>query len=89
MVVGVFFFVITGAVLLLRPITKRLGVYLEVLAEERRRAALQPPAPDRVDMTRLAATLERIEDRLAQVERNQDFTEKLLSEKPPGQLNKG
>jgi hypothetical protein len=89
MVLGIFFFVTTGAVILLRPITKKLGSFLEVLAEERRRKLQSQPAGDRIDTARLAAALERIEDRLAQVERNQDFTEKLLAEKQPKQLNNG
>jgi hypothetical protein len=88
MMVGIFFIVTTGGVILLRPITKKLGNYLEVLADERRRALEQKGPVDRADTARLAAALERIEDRLAHVERNQDFTEKLLAEKQPPQLNK-
>ena len=87
MLVLISFIVTTGGVLLLRPITKKLGTYLEVLAEERRRSLAQQPV-DRGDAARLAAALERIEDRLAQVEKNQDFTEKLLAERQPAQLHK-
>jgi hypothetical protein len=82
MIIGVFFFVTTAAVILLRPITKRLGSYLEVLAEERRRSLTQQPV-DRSDTVRLTAAIEALESRLAQVEEHQDFTNRLLSERTP------
>jgi hypothetical protein len=89
MLVAISLIVTTGGVILLRPITRKLGSYLEVLAEERRRALNQQPAVPAADTARLAAALERIEDRLANVEKNQDFTEKLLAEREPSQLHKG
>jgi hypothetical protein len=89
MLVAISLIVTTGGVILLRPITRKLGSYLEVLAEERRRALNQQPAVSTADTARLAAALERIEDRLAHVEKNQDFTEKLLAERQPSQLHKG
>jgi hypothetical protein len=80
MVIGVFFFITVAAVILLRPISKRLGTYLEVLAEERRRQLSQIPM-DRSEAARLVTALETLEKRLAQVEENQDFTQRLLSER--------
>jgi hypothetical protein len=80
MVVGIFFFVTVGAVLLLRPIAKKLGTYLEVLAEERRRQLSEKPL-DRTDTARLTATIEALESRLALLEQNQDFTNRLLSDR--------
>jgi hypothetical protein len=49
MLVAIFFIVTTGGVILLRPISKKLGTYLEVLAEERRRALDQKAPVERVD----------------------------------------
>lgn len=84
MLVSIFFIITTGGVILLRPISKKLGTYLEVLAEERRRSLQQQSQPLLgQEATRLAAALERIEDRLAQVEKNQDFTDRLLAERKP------
>jgi hypothetical protein len=90
MVVGVFLIVTTGAVALLRPITKKLGTYLEVLAEERRLALQERAQPSLKanEAARLAAALERIEDRLAHVEKNQDFTERLLAERSTANVPK-
>ena len=81
MVVGVFFFVTVAAVLLLRPIAKKLGTYLEVLAEERRRQLAERPL-DRSDTARLTAAIEALENRLALVEEHQEFTNRLLADRP-------
>jgi hypothetical protein len=77
MVVGVVFFVMSGVVLLLRPIATRLGKYLEVLAEERRRQLAATPV-NRDDAARIATLLESMDQRLAQLEDRQEFTDKLL-----------
>lgn len=86
MVMGIFFFVTAGAVLILRPIAKRLGSYLEVLAEERLNRRVVEPAPQAADTARLAAALESIEHRLAKIEEQQEFTERLLAERKPPQI---
>jgi hypothetical protein len=78
MVISVIFFVITGAVLLLRPISTRLGKYLEVVAEEKRRQLTQTPL-SRDDAGRITSLLETMDHRLAQLEDRQEFTDKLLS----------
>lgn len=80
MVVAVFFIVSTAATVLLRPITKKLGTYLEVLAEERRRALSERPL-DRSDTARLTAAMDALETRLGQLEEHQEFTNRLLSER--------
>jgi hypothetical protein len=81
MVVGVCFFVVTGLVLLLRPISTRLGKYLEVLAEERRRSLEQPSPVSRDDATRIATLLENVDQRLAHLEARQEFTDRLLEKR--------
>lgn len=77
MVVGVIFFIVTGLVILLRPISTKLGSFLEVLAEEKRRQLDQKPV-NRDDAARIAMLLENIDQRLAHVEERQEFTDKLL-----------
>lgn len=81
MVVSVAFFMTVAAVLLLRPITKKLGSYLEVLAEERRRQ-LSPQPVGRDDVARIASLLEAIDQRLVHLEDRQEFTERLLEKGP-------
>jgi hypothetical protein len=81
MVGMVVLFICTALVLVLRPISKRLGSYLEVLAEERRRELSQKPM-DRVEAQRIVQLLENVDQRLMQLEERQEFTDKLLSDKP-------
>jgi len=71
MVVAVTLTVVTGAVILLRPITKRLGDYLEALTRARRE-------PEPSIEPRILETLDRIEERLRLVEERQEFTDALL-----------
>ena len=83
MVMGVTFFVVTGAVMLFRPITKRLGYYLEVLANERKQPQAALP---QVDETRLANVLESLDQRLRRLEERQSFTDALLSGRKTAEL---
>jgi hypothetical protein len=82
MVMAVVMFLTVGGVLVLRPISKRLGAYLEMLVDERRRAAPAPQVPDE----RLVSALENLDRRLARLEERQDFTDALLRNKEPGRL---
>ena len=83
MVLGITFFVVTGAVMLFRPITKRLGYYLEVLANERKQPQALPP---QIDETRLANVLESLDQRLRRLEERQSFTDALLSGRKSAEL---
>jgi hypothetical protein len=82
MIAAVTLFVVTGGVLILRPISKRLGAYLEVLAEDRRRAQMGPPP----DESRVLNALENIERRMARLEERQAFTDALLAGRKPSEL---
>ena len=64
-----------GGIILLRPVSKHLGQYLEAKANERK--ALGQRAPE--DWDRLFATLEGLATRMDTLEERQDFTERLLS----------
>ena len=69
-----------AAVLILRPITKKLGLLLEAFARER-----MSPAPARADadqIARLADSLERINARLDLMEDRVGFVERLLEARP-------
>jgi hypothetical protein len=70
-IVGVTFMLMVAGVILLRPITKRLGDLLELLILERRRQSAAP-------LPRLGETLERMEERLRLLEERQDFTDSLV-----------
>jgi len=82
MIVGVTFIVMTSLVVLLRPISKKLGSYLEVIAEEKRRNLNASPT-SREDTARIANVLDSLDRRLAHLEERQEFTDKLLVDRNP------
>ncbi len=66
-------FLSVAAVLILRPLTKRIGIVIEQMARDRR--------ADRVDdaqLARLRAEIEHLTKRLDLVEERADFTERLV-----------
>jgi hypothetical protein len=73
--------VTTGGVLILRPISKRLGSYLDAATQARLRAT--PEA----DMARIHDALSSIDGRLNQIEERQDFAEALISASDPKLLS--
>lgn len=71
----------TGAVLLLRPLAKRLGDLLELMAKQRA-GEIEAPGAQRMEHL-----LEAIDARLGLVEERLDFTDSLLqSAREPGRL---
>ena len=77
MIVFTTLIVVTGGVVLLRPLARRLGDLIDVTIAERRRNLAPPePAPDQ---TRLLSVVESIEERLERLEDRQDFTDQLLA----------
>ena len=71
MIASVVFILTAGGVLVLRPISKRLGHLLEVMAREK--AALPTD-----ELRRLRETMDTMNQRMALLEERQDFTERLL-----------
>ncbi len=72
MLVAVTMILTTGAVLLLRPVAKRLGDLLELMAKQRT-GELKEPGSERLN-----TLLEAIDTRLGLVEERLDFTDSLL-----------
>jgi hypothetical protein len=81
MIVMVTLILTTGGVLILRPIAKRLGGFLEAATQ----AKLRPSAD--ADLARIAETLSSIDGRLNQLEERQDFAEALISASDPKMLS--
>ncbi|HSU17013.1 hypothetical protein [Longimicrobium sp.] len=65
----------TGAVLILRPLSKRLGALLEVMTQQKLRASNADPN----DTHRIRELLVSIDSRLNVLEERQDFAEALIS----------
>lgn len=70
-IVGAIFIVTVGGVILLRPITSRLGALVEAMAQEK-----QARASDEVH--RLREEVETLRSRMELLEDRQDFTEGLI-----------
>ena len=75
MVVMVTAILTTGGVLILRPITRRLGALLEVMTQQKLRAASADPSEN----VRIRELLVSIDSRLTLLEERQDFAEALMS----------
>lgn len=86
MVVSLALIISTAGVLVLRPLAKRLGNYLDILAEERRAAQVPPPPPQN---DRILDALENIEKRLGRLEERQSFTDQLLARGERPRLERG
>jgi hypothetical protein len=67
-------FLCVAAVLILRPITRRLGMLIEQVVRER-----QAPAASIADVRAMHAAVEQLGARLERMEERLDFTERLIS----------
>lgn len=70
-------FMCIAAVMILRPISTRVGKLLEAITQERLRQA--QPVRDDAQLARAAMLLEQVARRLELVEERLDFTERLVS----------
>ena len=83
MIMSTVFFLTVGGVLVLRPISKHLGAYLEVLTRQH----LEPGRQE--DLHQLRELVETISQRLHLLEERQDFSERLLEERTRKELPGG
>ena len=72
MIMSIVLFLTVGGVLVLRPISKHLGAYLEALTRQQ----LEPGG--REDLHQIRDSLDTISQRLHLLEERQDFAERLL-----------
>ena len=75
MIVAVVLFLTIGGVLVLRPIAKHLGAYLEALTRQQ----LEPGRNE--DLHQLRDILDTLNQRLHLLEERQDFAERLLEDR--------
>ena len=83
MIVAIVLFLTVGGVMVLRPIAKRVGDILEIMARDRQQGLEH-------DLGQMRDLMETMNARLRLMEERQDFTERLLAgerkkeELPPG-----
>lgn len=71
----------TGAVLILRPISRQFGAFLEAATQAKLRPGADP------ELVRIREVLSSIDGRLDTLEERQDFAEALLSSADPKLLH--
>jgi len=80
MLVAIVMFLTIGGVLVLRPIAKHLGAYLEALTRQQ----LDPGR--REDLGHIRDSLDNLSQRLSLLEERQDFAERLLESRERKEL---
>jgi len=83
MVISVTLFVVTGAVILLFPLSRRLGSLLEAMTQQKREL------PKGAEMDQVLRTLQSIDDRLTLLEERQSFAEAILASGERRQVGSG
>lgn len=76
--IPIFLFLMIGAVAILRPISKKLGLLIEAMAEERKAAVRGPGGLSDEQLERITHLLERMSDRFEHVEERVQFMERLI-----------
>ena len=88
--IPIFFFMCVAGVLILRPVTRRLGLLLEALAKERmagipsRGAAA--PAISEGQVERIVNALDRLNSRIDLMDDRMGFVERLVEDRPRQRL---
>jgi hypothetical protein len=76
--IPIFLFLMIGCVAILRPITKKIGLLIEAMAEERKAALRGPTELTSAQFERMTSLLERMSDRFDHVEERVQFMERLI-----------
>ncbi len=79
-------FMCIAGVLILRPVSKKLGLLLEALAKERMVNATPGRALDEAQLERVTTALERLNNRLDLVDDRITFMERLIEDRPRHRL---
>lgn len=85
--IPIFLFMCIAGVMILRPVTKRLGMLIEALAKERMAQVQGPRGLDDVHVERITMALERLNGRLDRVDDRISFMERLVEERPRQRLS--
>lgn len=84
--IPIFFFVVMGGVLIMRPVTKKLGLLIEALAKERMARTAPTHELDDAQLLRITAALDRLHTRMDHIDDRIGFMERLVEERPRSRL---
>jgi hypothetical protein len=79
--IPIFFFMCVAGVLILRPVTKKLGLLIEAMARERMPATRRGDAFEDSQMERITVALERLNSRIDRVDDRMSFMERLVEDR--------
>jgi hypothetical protein len=81
--IPIFLFIVIGGVMIMRPVTKKLGLLIEALAKERMgRARNGAHDLDEAQLIRITAALERLNNRMDHIDDRIGFVERLVEDRP-------
>lgn len=84
--IPIFLFAIIGGVLVMRPVTKKLGLLIEALARERMGHNAPGQGIDPAQLVRITAALEQLSTRMDHIDDRIGFMERLVEERPRSRL---
>lgn len=87
--IPIFMFICFAGVLILRPVTKKLGLLIEALAQERMATGPARRAPatlDEAQVERIAGALDRLNSRIDLIDDRMSFVERLVESRPAQRL---
>jgi hypothetical protein len=80
--IPIFFFLCIAGVLVLRPVTKKLGLLIEALAKERMAVARPAGGLGEAQLERITAALDRLNTRIDLIDDRIGFMERLVEDRP-------
>ncbi len=84
--IPIFLFIVIGGVMILRPVTKKLGLLIEALAKERMARTAPDPTLDQAQLVRITGALEQLNTRMDHIDDRIGFMERLLEDRPRSRL---
>ena len=79
--IPIFFFMCVAGVMILRPVTKKLGLLIEAMAKERMGQARPAAGLDEAQLERITIALERLNTRIDRVDDRMNFMEHLVEDR--------
>ena len=80
--IPIFFFICVAGVMILRPVTKKLGLLIEAMAKERMSQSRTVEAGlDETQLERITVALERLNTRIDRVDDRMNFMEHLVEDR--------
>lgn len=84
--IPIILFMVIGGVMILRPVTKKLGLLIEAMAKERMARTPVQNELNEVQLERITVALDRLHTRMDRIDDRIGFMERLVEERPRSRL---